>query len=116
MEQRMDSERLVALEAQIGEIGRNMTEVKTSIAAFLTSIGNMHKEFTPREEQDKQNQLVGKQIDELEIAIGKNSEDINALRETWWSRPTWGVTMSFTLGGALIVGLVTFVITGQIHG
>jgi seryl-tRNA synthetase len=112
----MEISELATLKAQIGEINRNMADVKTNIATFLTSIGNMHKEFTPRDEQIKQDALIGKQIDELETAIKKNATDIETLKEKWWTRPTWGVTMTFTTGGALIVGLITFVLSSRLHG
>jgi len=112
----LDGERLVRLEEQISGIGRDMAEVKNSIAAFLTSIGNMHKDYVPREEIEKQSELHAKQVDELELAIRKNSGDIIELREKWLSRPTWGVTMTFTGGGALIVGLITYVLTGHVKG
>lgn len=111
----VDGERLVRLEAQIESIGRDMTELKGSIATFLTNLGSMHIDYVPRKEIDKQNELRDKQIEKLEIDIQENAKDIDSLKDKWLSRPTWGVTMTFTGGGSLITGLIIYILTGHAH-
>lgn len=111
----VEMERLVRLETQIEAMRSDLAEIKSNIGAFLTAFGNMHKEFIPRVELEKQMALDMERMNKLETAIEQNAKEIGLLENKWWGRPPWWLTLIFTTGGGMLAGLVVGIVTGHVR-
>lgn len=84
------------IEAKMEGVGTGITSINTSVAAFINQVGNMHKDYKPRFETDKDEREQDDRLNRVDKRLTTDVEELQVEMQRMQKR-------IYTATGAVVV-------------
>jgi predicted RNase H-like nuclease (RuvC/YqgF family) len=114
-----EGERLARMEEQILGMREDVSEMRTTVTAFITQQAELTKslpvDYVPRREVDQREAVLTKEIADLQTDVDDLDTRLQKVEKEVESRPSWFMAIMLTsistVATGLIVGLGVYVLT-----